>query len=204
MQNNSLIPTNDVIEQTASSLTNNGFSTQVVADGVAALEALKKLIPANSEVMTGSSTTLNEIGFSDYLASDAHPWKSVHSQITSEDDEAKRAELRRKSITAEYYVASANALTQDGKIVAVDMSGSRVGAFLYGAKNLVLVVGVQKIADNLDAALTRVREVVFPLEDARAQKAYGMHSKTAKWAIMEFEGVKNRVHVILVKEALGF
>ncbi len=204
MTNNSSIPSSEVIEQTAASLTKNGFTTHVVDDAVGALDALKKLIPANSEVMTGSSTSLNEIGFSEYLASDSHPWKSVHAQITAEDDESKRAELRRKSVTAEYFVASANALTQDGKIVAVDMSGSRVGAFLYGAKKLILVVGAQKITENETNALARVREVVFPLEDARAQKAYGVHSMTAKWAIMEYEGAQNRVHVILVKEALGF
>lgn len=204
MAESQTIPAVEVIEKTVASLTEHGFATQVVENRAEALAALKEFIPQESQVMTGSSTTLDEIGFSEYLNSGDHPWTSVYAQITAEDDAAKRADLRRKAVTAEYFVASVNALTQDGKIIAVDMSGSRVGAFLFAAKNLVLVVGAQKITENLDAGLKRVREVVFPLEDARAQKAYGAHSMTAKWAILEHEIIPNRVHVILVKEALGF
>lgn len=204
MAKDQTLPSAEVIATTVAALSEHGFLTEVVEDRAAALEAIKKLIPAGAEVMTGSSTTLEEIGFSEYLNSGTHPWTSVYGQITAEDDAAKRADLRRKAVTAEYFVASANAVTQEGALIAVDMTGSRVGAFLFAAKNLVLVIGAQKITENLEAGLRRVREVVFPLEDERAFKAYGAHSMTAKWAIMEHEAIPNRVHVIMVKEALGF
>lgn len=204
MAESQTIPTVEIIAQTAKSLNEHGFTTQIVDNKAAALDVIKQLIPAGSEVMTGSSTTLAEIGFSEYMESGEHPWNSIYGQITAENDSAKRADLRRKAVTAEYFLASANAITQDGKIIAVDMSGSRVGAFLFGAKNLVLVIGANKITENLEAGLTRVREVVFPQEDARAQKEYGVHTMLAKWAILEYEAVPNRIHVILVKEALGF
>ena len=66
----------------------------------------------------------------------------------------KRAELRRKSVTAEYFISGANAIAQSGEIVACDASGSRVGAWPFAAGHLILVVGINKIVPTLEDALT--------------------------------------------------
>lgn len=188
----------------AKAMTDRGFTTSVVATKEAALDKLKSLIPAGSKVMTGSSTTLNQIGFTDYLASATQPYTNLHSQINSETDEAKRNDLRRFSITADVFVASANAITTDGQIIAVDATGSRVGAYAFGAKQLILVISAQKITPDLSSAMTRIKDHVFPLEDARAQEAYGVNSAFGKWIILEREFTPNRIQVILVEESLGF
>lgn len=204
MQSYDQTATDQVIEKTAQAMRDRGFVVEVVDDGAQALEWLQHNIPAGAEVMTGSSTTLNEIGFSEYLESGQHQWNNVHAQIQAEHDEAKRHELRRKSVTSEYFVASANALAETGEIVAADNSGSRVGAYPHGAEHLILVVGTQKIAPDLQSAMQRVREYVFPLEDKRAQKAYGINSSMSKWVILESEKSPNRTTVVLVKEKLGY
>ncbi len=198
------LPGKEVIERTVSNLQGHGFSVETVSSSKEAFKKIQELIPKGKEVMTGSSTTLNEIGFSEYLQSGTHPWIDLHSKISSENDEAKRSELRRKATAAQYFVASANALTEDGCIVAADMSGSRVGAFPFSAEHLILVVSTQKITKDVPAAFERVREYVLPLESKRALEAYGMSSQTAKWVVLEREIVPGRVTVILVSEKLGF
>ncbi|MEK6941358.1 MAG: LUD domain-containing protein, partial [archaeon] len=124
-------------------------------------------------------------------------------EILKESDWPKQAELRRQATIAEYFLGSVNAISKNGELVACDASGSRVGAYLFSAKNLILVAGVNKITPSLETAMQRVREQAFPLENERAMKAYGMGSSTAKWAIIEKDR-PGRTKLILVKEKLGF
>ncbi len=198
------IPTTEVVNQTAQALTERGMQAIVVKDKQAALQWLQENIPAGATVMTGSSTTLNEIGFSDYLNSTDSPWKNVHAAISAENDDAKRNILRREAAASEYFLASANAVAQTGQIVSVDATGSRVGAFLFTAEHLILVVSTKKITPDLETAMQRVREHVFPLEDKRSQAAYGAGSGTNKWVIIEREISPGRITVLLVNERLGF
>lgn len=198
------VPNQKVIDATIKAMQERGFNAEFISDSQAALAKLKAFIPSGAEVVTGSSTTLNQIGFMDYLNSDQHDWKNLNAQIQSENDNEKRRELRRHANTAEYFVASVNAVTEDGQLVAVDLSGSRVGALPFSAQKVILVVGAQKIMPNLEEAMKRIREYVFPREDERAQAAYGAHSAFGKWLIIEREIIKDRINVLIVPENLGF
>lgn len=204
MQNWNTIPTKSAIAATIDNLKSRGINVELLANKSEVLTALKKLIPEKSRVMTGSSTTLNQAGVTDYLSSAKSNWHNVQNDIWSEDDEQKRSDLRRELLASEYFLASANAIAQTGQIVAVDATGSRVSAYPFAAKQLILVVGVNKITPTLDDAMTRIREHVFPLEDKRAQEAYGMGSTFGKWVIIEREVNPTRIHVLLVNEILGF
>jgi hypothetical protein len=82
--------------------------------------------------MNGSSTTLIVIGYTDLMASQ-HNWRDLHKAIISENDDRTRNELRRRSITSEYFLSGVNAIAQTGQILACDASGSRVGAWPFGA-----------------------------------------------------------------------
>lgn len=195
---------NSVVERVAVSMKERGFDVIIAADKNEALEMAKNLIPAEAEVMTGSSTTLNEIGFMDWIAKEEDGRVNLQAKVWGENDEEKRAILRREAVAANYYVASVNAVTEDGILVAVDATGSRVSAMPFAAGKLILVVGAQKITKNLEEAMTRIREHVFPLENERAQKAYGMGSTFGKWVIIEKEVAPKRITVILVNEKLGF
>lgn len=199
------IPNNDVIEQTKKSMTERGFVVEVVENKTAALEWLKTHIPQGSTIMNGSSTTLHEIGFTDYLKADQHGWNNLHEKILEEKDWGKQGDLRRHAIVdADIFLASVNAIAQTGELVAVDQTGSRVGAFPFAAKKLILIVGAQKITSDFETAMQRIREYVFPLEDVRAQKAYGVGTAFGKWVIIEREKTPERIQIVLVKEKLGF
>ena len=197
------LPGREIVDATADAMRARGFDVIVAEDGREALKKLKEIVPEGSSVMTGSSTTLYEIGFSALL--EEGRWNDMHRLVLEEQDPAKRAEVRKEvAIRADFFLASANALSSDGKIVSCDASGSRVSAYPFDAKRLVLVVGAQKIAGSLEEAMARVRNYAFLLEDQRARKAYGVGSSLAKWVILEREAIPHRVTVILVNEKLGF
>ena len=198
------IPTEEVVAETAYAVGKRGIRVIRAKDRQEALDTLARLIPSGADVMNGSSTTLIEIGYEALLSSGKTGWKDLHDTITAENDERKRAELPRMSVTADYFISGANAISRTGEIVACDMSGSRVGAWPFGAGHLVLVCGINKIVPTVEDALRRVREYAYPLEDARARKAYGTPSQIGKCVILANEKVEGRVTLILISESLGY
>jgi len=84
------------------------------------------------------------------------------------------------------------------------MGGSQLGPYVAGAGRVILVAGTQKIVPNLEEGLHRIEEYAFPLEDARAQAAYGVHSGVNKVLIINREITPGRITVVLVDEVLGF
>lgn len=158
---------------------------------------------SGSEVMNGSSTTLIEIGYDDHLIAE-RSWKDLHAIIVSEDDAEKRKEIRRKSVTSEYFLSGVNAIAATGELVSCDATGSRVGAWPFAARRLILVAGVNKIVPTLQDALQRVREYAFLLEDARFHRIYGLPSRIGKCVILAGEAQPGRITLILVKGSLGY
>lgn len=200
------IPTDEVINKTAESLNANNMKTFIVDNKEQALKKLLELIPEGKDVNTGSSTSLKQIGFMDLLKGDTSKYNYVGKQIVAEDDAQKRADLRRKSIAVEYFVSSVNAVTENGQLIAVDATGSRIGTLPFAAEKVVVVVSATKIVKDLDAAFKRIKEYVFPLEDKRMKSEYGEQAGSSlnKWLIMEKEFMPDRTTVIIVKESLGF
>ncbi len=198
------LPLPGVVDRTKKAIENRGIQVILAKTGDEALAVLRTLIPPGAEVMNGSSTTLAEIGYEDLIAGGRSGWKNVHDLIISENDDAKRAELRRRSVTADYFISGANAIAESGEIVACDASGSRVGAWPFAAGHLILVAGTNKIVPTLDDALHRVWHYAYPLEDARAKMAYGTPSVIGKCVILAHEKNKGRVTLVLIREALGY
>jgi len=197
-------PDEETIAKTAEAIRGRGIGVEVVEYRVQALERVKGMIPKGATVMTGSSTTLDQIGFMEHLRTTSHGWKDLHAAIVTEEKEKKRHEMRRKSVTADYFLGSVNAIAKTGELVACDRTGSRVGAYLYAAKNLILVAGAQKITEDLNLAIRRVVEHALPLETERVKRVTGTTSATNKWVIIERELQPNRITLILVRERLGF
>jgi hypothetical protein len=200
----SSVPAEPIVASTAAAVEKRGVRVIRTADGAGALEILRAIIPPGSEVMHGSSTTLIEIGYENLLDTNPLGWKDYHALIAAENDEWRRADLRRHAITAEYFLSSANAITRDGELVACDRTGSRTGAWLFGAKNLIIVAGANKIVQSLDEAHRRIREYAFPLENVRARHAYGIASGINKCAILAQEVSFGRTTLVLVNEVLGY
>jgi hypothetical protein len=129
-------------------------------------------------------------------------------------DESKR--LKKESLLAEWYITSSNALSTNGHIVNIDHSGNRVAAMIYGPEKVIIVVGTNKIADSLDAAIQRSRTHAAPLNAKRAgfnppcvQLNKCVDCKTDErvcfnLVVIEGQYSKDRMKVFIVNENLGF
>ncbi len=194
------------INKTLQALIANGFQSEVAENRTEALERIKALIPKDASVHNGSSTTLQEIGYIDYLKSGTHGWNNLHANILAESDPKKQAVLRRESAFSDYYLGSVHALSETGEMVIASNSGSQLPHLVFTSPNIILVVGTQKITPTLESAIRRLEEYVMPLEDKRAMNAYKAHTMNTKTLILHKENpmLGRNVKIILVKEQLGF
>ena len=203
--NYTTLATPETIQKVTEALTARNVSVRVVNTKAEALEAIKNLIPEGSEVMSGGSETLNEIGYVEYLKSGNHGWHNVKDAIFAETDPIKQSELRQKSVHAPYFLGSVHAITEDGQVVVASGSGSQIPSYAYTSDNVIWVTGTQKIVPTLADAFTRITEYVLPLEDARMKKAMGFGSAISMWWIFEKTIMPNRkFHLIFVNEELGY
>jgi len=205
--NYEMIASQEQVDAAVASLGNNNFKPQVVANRADAFELIKQLIPAGASVMNGSSVTLQEIGFIDYLKSGTHGWRNLHAEIVTETDPEKQAALRKQSVLADYYLGSVHAVDAgSGALVIASGTGSQLPHLVYTSPNVILVVGTNKITGSLDEALKRLHEYVIPKEDARARVVYGGPAYLAKTLIFHGENpaMKRTIHVIFVNESLGY
>ena len=200
------IPNGEVITNTAKAIGERGIEVIVLGTRAEALAKIKELIPAGAEVMNGSSRTLEEIGFVDYLKSGGHGWNNLHAAILAEKDPAKQAALRKQSVLSDYYLGSAHALAETGEVVIASNSGSQLPHLVFTSPNIILIVGAQKITPSLDTALARLKEYVLPLEDSRMKEVGMGGSFISKLLIVNREQafMGRKFRVIIVKENLGF
>jgi L-lactate utilization protein LutC len=201
------LPTPERIQQTIESVKARGINAELVDTKEDALARIQALIPEGAVVMTGGSVTLQQIGFEALLISGEHPWRNFKADLLAEKDPAKQSAMRRQGTLAEYYLGSVNALAETGELVFASGTGSQLPAYAYSSRNVVWVVGAQKITPTLDAALRRVREYVLPLEDQR-QKSLGNKAGSfiGRILILEREPsfLRRNLRLILVNQVLGF
>ena len=192
--------------KTAQGLKARNFNPVILETGADALGYIKRTIPPGASVMNGSSTTLEQIGFVDYLKSGEHSWNNLHAAIVAEKDGAKQAELRKHSVASDYYLGSVHALTESGEMVIASNTGSQQPHLVFTSPNLILVVSTKKIVPLLEAAIDRLEKHVIPPEDAHMMEKYGVGTKRNKTVILHGENpmMKRSVTVVLVNEDLGF
>ncbi|KAF9313996.1 hypothetical protein BG003_004596 [Podila horticola] len=198
-------------------LEKTGFKVHVVNTRADAFETLKQLIPAGASINNAHSTTLEEasiqnkpsgpIGFISYIKGQT-PWKNIHGAILEEKDPGKQAEVRRKlGSTVDYYLTSVAAITEDGKLVHGDLSGSKVEGVAFGAGKVIVVAGSNKIVKDQTEAFKRLHEHALEMESARVRIAYGLPaSAVTNMAVINQVSpfAKERIHVVIVNDALGY
>lgn len=175
-------------------------------------EALKKaleLIEEGSSVTMGGCMSAHEIGLTDTLKSGNYVF------IDRDAFEDKRAAML-AAYDADWFLASANAMTEDGVIVNIDGNANRVSAIAQGPKHVLFIVGMNKITPDTDTAMKRARNVAAPINAQR----FGLSTPCAKtgscfnckspdticcqFLITRFSRHRDRIHVILVNDTLGF
>ena len=195
----------EAVRKTMEALKSRGINVEFVNTKEKAIKRLKEIIPPGAEIMTGGSTTLEEIGFVELLKSGKHHWKNLKDELLAEKDPKRQAELRRKSVTSEYYLGSIHAVAETGEILVASASGSQLPSYTFSSNNIIWVVGTQKITPNLEEAIRRVRTYVLPLEDSRMKSIGYPGSTIGKLLIFEREIMPNRrITLIFVNEKLGF
>lgn len=175
-------------------------------------EALKialEIIPESSSVTMGGAMSAHEIGLVDALKN------GNYNFIDRDKAEDKRAAML-AAYDADYFLTSANAITEDGVMVNIDGNANRVSAIAQGPKHVVAIVGMNKVCPDVDAAMKRARNVAAPINAQR----FGLNTPCAKtgscmnckspdticcqFLITRFSRHADRIHVILVNDNLGF
>jgi L-lactate utilization protein LutC len=194
------------LDKTILSLSGKGYKVFNTQSSSEALEKIKEIIPEGSVLMNGSSTTLNQIGFSDLLKDNNHKWNNLHEAIVSETDTEKQSILRKEATLSEYYIGSVHAITEDGEMVIASNTGSQLPNIVFSSTNLVFIIGTQKIVNNLSSAMERLENHVKALEDERSKVAYGVPTSVNKILIFKGENpyMGRTVSIILVNELLGY
>ena len=198
------VTTNDVLIQTSSALIQRNIHTSIAENAADAKQLLIDLIPRNSEVYVSTSETLDSIGYTEHI-SQSNSYKSLNELVTAETDLDTQKDVRRRVTTiADYFVGSVQAISASGEVIIASGSGSQIAAYVYGAKKVFWVAGIQKICQDLPSAIERVRGYTLEKHDQWLEGYGRSAAPVGKLLIFEHEQVKERVHMILVKETLGW
>ena len=191
------------VKRTTAALEANGIKVLRAADAAEAKRIVLGLIPEGTQVHHGASQTLETAGIIDAIEKSGR-YEHLRPRLGSMDRKTQADEIRRLGAAPDVMLGSVHAVTETGSLITASMGGSQLGPYVSGAGRVILVVGTQKIVSDLEEGLSRVNEYAFPLEDARAQLAYGINSAVNKVLIINREVVPGRITVVLVDEVLGF
>ena len=191
------------IDRTVAGLKSRNFDAVVAENGADARQLLIDMIPDGAEVFKSTSETLDDIGYSDYIRQ-TDRYRNLYLEISEEPDRDRQRELRRLASVAEYYVGSVHAIAETGEVIVASGSGSQLGAYVYGAKTVIWVAGVQKICPTLDDALARVKGFAVERHHEWATAQGRPAAPLGKLTIFENEQNPDRIKVVLIKESLGW
>ena len=191
------------VSRASAALEANGIKVLRAGDAAEAKRIVLSLIPDGAQVHHGASQTLDVTGITAAIEKPGR-YELLRPRLGSMDRKSQADEIRRLSAAPDVMLGSVHAVTETGSLITASMGGSQLGPYVGGAGRVILVVGTQKIVSDLDEGLRRVNDYSLPLEDARAQAAYGIHSAVNKVLIINREVVPGRITVVLVDEVLGF
>lgn len=192
----------DPLERIAETLRSHNIEAVIVDTADQAREAVLRLIPEGARVHSGKSRTLVDVGlFAELMESGR--FDALRGHLAKMDRATQATEMRALSATPDFMLGSVAAVTDDGALVAVSATGSQLGAYVYGAGHVILVVGSQKVVPDLEAAMTRIREVALPYENAQVQAMLGVDTRIEKVLVIYGEWRAGRTTVVLVREAVG-
>lgn len=175
-------------------------------------EALKKaleLIPEGSSVAMGGAMSAHEIGLVEAV-------KKGNYSFIDRDAIADKRSAMMESYDADIFLASTNAMTEDGVLINIDGNSNRVSMIAQGPKKVIFIVGMNKVCSDVDAAMKRARNVAAPINAQR----FGLQTPCSKTGscfnckspdticcqilITRYSRHAGRIHVILVNDTLGF
>ena len=189
------------------------FDAYYCATASEAKAKVNELIPDGASVTWGGTMTVRDMDIPKMLQE--HGTLKVWDRDKVETPEEKQ-EMYLRAFQADYYLSSANAITEDGVIVNIDGNGNRVAAITWGPQHVIFVVGMNKVAQDPEAALKRARSTAAPINAARfdiqtpCQLDGQCHNCNSPQSICNYihflrnSSKPGRIIVILVGENLGY
>jgi hypothetical protein len=191
------------LERAAAALRAHGFTVEILDTAATARTRVKDLVPEGSNVFTGASETLRLSGIdADINASGRYD--AVRPRVLAIDRATGADEIRKLLASPEFVINSVAAVTETGSLVLASGSGSQLPANAGGAARAIWIVGAQKVVPDLSTALRRIEEHALPLENARAQAAYGMPSAINHLLVVNAQSRSPLGTVLLLREAIGY
>ncbi len=211
-----------IIEKTLKNLESNNISAFYAENREEVADIIKSLVPAGSTVSNGGSETLAQTGVLDLLSGGDYVF---YDRRGLEDDDLRECYVR--AFGCDAYFCSSNAVTQNGELYNVDGNSNRVACIVYGPKQVIMVVGKNKIVPDLESAVNRVKQQAAPKNTVRLQKktpcaatgqcvslngedseiCAGCRSSEricCNFVVSAYQRHKGRIKVILVNEDLGY
>ena len=177
-----------------------------------AINIITDMIPKGATVAWGGSMTIRDMGLTAKLKAGDYEIYDRDDVNTLED----KIRMYRKAFECDYYLSSVNAISEDGVIVNIDGNGNRVAAITWGPEHVILVVGLNKVCQDVDAAIKRARSEAAPINMARfdlntpCQKDGTCHDCLSPDSICNYISIQRMSHpakrhtVVLVDESLGY
>ncbi|MBQ8869679.1 MAG: lactate utilization protein [Oscillospiraceae bacterium] len=212
------------IERTMKALENNNMQAFYAENKCKAVELVKGLIEKGSTVSFGGSVSLSESGVIELIKNgDYNLLDRSAPGLTPEQIQ----KIYRDTFSADVYLCSSNAITENGELYNVDGFGNRVAAITFGPESVIIVAGYNKIVADIDEAADRVKRIAAPanclrlskdtycaacgscvsLKDGKAEMTEGCNSEDRicrSYVVTSKQKIKNRIKVILVGEELGY
>lgn len=192
----------DRVDRVAAALRSHNIEAIVVETGTDARDVVLGLIPEGAEVHSGKSKTLTDVGLHGELV-DSGRYDAIRPRIRAMDRETQGREMRKLVAAPDFMLGSVAAVTEDGALVAASGTGSQLGSYAAGAGRVILIVGSQKIVADLDGAMRRIHDVVFPYENAQVRAQMGVDTILGKVLVIYGEWQAGRTTVVLVREPVG-
>lgn len=205
------------LERVKANLEKNNMTGYIAQTKEEAVEIAKSILKEGATVASGGSMTLEEGGMMEVLRSGKYNY--LDREVV-----ADKKTLYRQSFSADFYMCSANAITEKGEIYNVDGNSNRVACICHGPDKVVLIVGRNKVVKDLDEAAARVKRIASPANCQRLScktpchetgVCIGVNGSMAdgcggdgriccNYVVTAYQRDKERMHIILVNEELGY
>ena len=214
----------NTIKKTVENLRRNNMVPYVVEKGSDVLPLLKTLLPEGVTVGVGGSETLTKLGVISFLREGNYKFFARYAKGLTRPE---AVEVMRQSLLADVFLTSSNAVTEKGELYNVDGNGNRVAALCFGPKEVLVIVGANKIVKDIKAAEERVKKIAAPkncqrlalpspcsktgecvslsLENRELCDGCATESRIcSSYVISGYQRNKDRIKVIICKESMGY
>ena len=201
------------IQRTMSALERNNMKAYYAENRDELFDIVRGLVKNDKLITAGGSVTLEESGVKQLLMTE---FKGVYLDRSEGKTPEEVEDILHKAFVSDTFLASSNAVTEDGELYNVDGRGNRVSAMIYGPTQVVLIVGVNKIVRDMEEAVCRVEQVAAPKNTRRLNSGTPCeitgscaHCRSrgricCSYVRMAQQRVKDRIKVIIVNERLGY